>query len=90
MMWKKVGLPKTRGGLGFKGFHCLNKALLAKQIWHLRKNPDSLIARIIKAKYHPNDSVLKAILGKKTILCLEKYLGFYWFNSRTYLEDWEW
>jgi hypothetical protein len=65
MKLEKMGLPKTQGGLGFRDFHCFNKGLLAKQIWLLWKNLDSLIARIMKAKYHPNDSVFKATLGKK-------------------------
>ncbi|XP_059451001.1 uncharacterized protein LOC132181785 [Corylus avellana] len=59
-----MGLPKVRGGLGFKDFYCFNKALLAKQIWLLWKTPKSLIARIMKAKYNPDASVLEAPLGK--------------------------
>jgi hypothetical protein len=59
------GVIKKERGLGFRDFHCFNKALLAKQIWRLWKNPNSLIAEIIKAKYHPNESVLEANLGKK-------------------------
>ena len=71
MKCEKMGSPKTQGCLGFRDFHCFNKALLAKQIWRLWKNPNSLIARIMKAKYHPNDLVLEATLGKKNHHLLE-------------------
>ena len=59
-------LPKENGRLGFRDFFCINKALLAKQIWHLWNTIDSLIAKNIKAKYHSNDSILDASIGKKT------------------------
>jgi hypothetical protein len=35
------------------------------QCWRLLKNPDSLAARIIKAKYYPHGSIMKAKLGSK-------------------------
>jgi hypothetical protein len=31
MKWSKMGIPKSRGGIGFWDFICFNKALLAKQ-----------------------------------------------------------
>jgi hypothetical protein len=51
--------------MGFHDLSCFNKALLAKQVWRLWKTPDSLIAKIIKAKYFLNCLVLEAFLGKK-------------------------
>jgi hypothetical protein len=51
--------------MGFRDLSCFNKALLAKQLWRLWKTPESLIARIMKAKYFPDCSVLEASLGKK-------------------------
>jgi hypothetical protein len=65
LSWNKLGLSKMDGGMGFRDLGCFNKALLAKQIWRLWKTPDSLIARIMKAKYYPECSVLEASLGKK-------------------------
>jgi hypothetical protein len=34
-------------------------AMLPKQGWRLLQNPDSLCARILKAKYFPNTGVLE-------------------------------
>jgi hypothetical protein len=68
MNWEKLGLSKKSGGLGFREFACFNKALLAKQIWRMWKTPESLIAKIIKAKYHPECSILEAPLGGKPFL----------------------
>jgi hypothetical protein len=35
-------------------------AMLTKQVWHLWQQPDSLCARVLKAKYFPNSSILGA------------------------------
>ena len=37
--------------------------MLAKQGWRLLSNPNSLCAKVYKAKYHPNGDVLNAKLG---------------------------
>jgi hypothetical protein len=60
-----MGLPKDHGGLGFRDLVSFNTALLAKQGWRPLKSPNSLSARIIKAKYFPNGSFLKEKLGSK-------------------------
>ena len=60
-----MGVSKARGGMGFWDLACFNNALLAKQIWHLWKTPENLVARIMKAKYYPDCSVLDAFLGKE-------------------------
>lgn len=51
--------------MGFRDLHSFNKALLAKQVWRLWSQPDSLAARILKAKYYPQGSVLEAKVGNK-------------------------
>jgi hypothetical protein len=65
MSWSKLSLSKAQGGMGFRDLSCFKKAMLAKQVWRLWKTPDSLIAKIMKAKYFPDDSILEAPLGKK-------------------------
>ena len=60
-----MGLPKSRGGMGFRDFIFFNKALLAKQCWQLWNKPDTLVSRIMTAKYYANSSILEAKLGNK-------------------------
>lgn len=50
--WSSLGMAKAKGGLGFRDLACLNRALLAKQEWRLLKEPQSLVAKIFKAKYY--------------------------------------
>jgi hypothetical protein len=52
--------PKKEGGLGFRDIHAFNLAMLANQCWRLGDKLDPLCARILKAKYYPNTSVLEA------------------------------
>mgnify|MGYP007071371709 CR=1 FL=1 len=65
MPWWKLCVPKNQGGMGFRDIHCFNLALLAKQAWRLIDNPDSLCARILRAKYYPEGDLLNATLKKK-------------------------
>jgi len=58
--WERLTQPKKEGGLGFRDLHSFNMAMLAKQGWRLIQTPESLCARILKAKYFPNTSVLQA------------------------------
>ena len=48
--------------MGFRDFHSFNLAMLSKQCWRLITNPDSLCARVLKAKYYPNVNLLQATL----------------------------
>lgn len=51
---------KLKGGLGLKDLHSFNIALLAKHGWRILENPNSLLARVLKAKYFPQDDLLTA------------------------------
>ncbi|XP_062021069.1 uncharacterized protein LOC133737557 [Rosa rugosa] len=61
--WERLCVSKKEGGMGFKNLHWFNKAMLAKQSWRLLQNPNSLLARLYKAIYFPNDEYLTAGLG---------------------------
>jgi hypothetical protein len=56
--WEKFTNSKSDGGLGFRDIQLFNQALLARQAWGLIERPDSLCARVLKAKYYPNGYLL--------------------------------
>jgi ribonuclease HI len=58
MSWDKITKRKGQGGMGFKDLHLFNQALLAKQAWRLIAFPDSLCAKLLKAKYYPNGELM--------------------------------
>jgi hypothetical protein len=64
LAWWKMCYPKSEGGMGFHDFHCFNLAMLAKQVWRLDTDHESLCAMVLRAKYYPNDDILTA--GPKT------------------------
>jgi hypothetical protein len=51
--------------MGYRDLEAFNLALLAKQGWRILKNPNSLMATILKEKYFPRVSLLEAPLGNK-------------------------
>ena len=74
--WRKMCKSKSDGGMGFRNLQAFNLAMLAKQAWRILKNPNSLIARIYKAKYFPFSDILSAKLG-----CSPSYAWRSIFNS---------
>ena len=63
LSWKKLCWPKEAGGLGFRDLHTFNLVMLEKQGWQLMHNTDTLVARILKAKYFPHDELFQAQAG---------------------------
>ena len=55
-------VPKENGGRA----RLFNLVLLAKQGWQIYQNPDSLLHRVLKAKYFKSTSFLEAQLGNST------------------------
>lgn len=57
----QVETPKLQGGMGFRDIRAFNQALLAKRACRYIETPDSLCARLLKAKYFPNGSLLDTV-----------------------------
>ncbi|GAU20296.1 hypothetical protein TSUD_337770 [Trifolium subterraneum] len=63
LAWERLACPKAYGGLGFRNFEAFNKAMVAKQVWNIVQNLNSLVAKLIKARYFPRSSLFEAPLG---------------------------
>jgi len=61
--WSNLCKTKQDGGLGFRTLKDFNEAMLAKQGWRLLTNPDTPLAKSLKAKYYPNCHFLKSKPG---------------------------
>ncbi|KAA3485160.1 reverse transcriptase [Gossypium australe] len=68
--WQNLCLSKDEGGMGFRNMAKFNVSLLAKQGWRILNNPNSLVARVLKAKYFSNENFLNS--------CLENNCSFTW------------
>ncbi|KAL0431961.1 UNVERIFIED_CONTAM: putative mitochondrial protein [Sesamum radiatum] len=63
LSWKKKCFSKLDGGLGFRNLEAFNLALLAKQLWRILTRPDSLVSKVLKAKYFPRSHLFDASVG---------------------------
>lgn len=63
MAWERMTKHKHAGGIGFKCLRDVNLSMLGKQCWRLITNPESLVARLYKAKYYANFEFMEAGLG---------------------------
>lgn len=61
--WSRMTVHKSAGGLGFMDLRDFNISMLAKQGWRLLTNQQSLVRRLFKARYYPNNSFMEAKLG---------------------------
>lgn len=73
--WDKLCNSKRYGGMGFKYLISFNLAMLEKQVWRVIHYPNSLLNRVLKAKYFFHCDIFKATLKSnayftwKSIFC---------------------
>ncbi|XP_031106177.1 uncharacterized protein LOC116010810 [Ipomoea triloba] len=67
--WDQLCVPRKFGGLGFKDLRAFNLTMLGKQEWRFLTMPQSLVARVYKARYFPTTSFLDATIGNNPSYC---------------------
>ncbi|XP_019200193.1 PREDICTED: uncharacterized protein LOC109193819 [Ipomoea nil] len=67
--WDRLCVPKKYGGFGFKDLRAFNLAMLGKQAWRFLTAPESLAARVYKARYFPKSTFYEASLGNCPSYC---------------------
>ncbi|XP_017239513.1 uncharacterized mitochondrial protein AtMg00310-like [Daucus carota subsp. sativus] len=60
LSWGDMSMSKHEGGLGFRSLYGFNIALIGKHCWKFLKQPQSLVARVFKARYYPNCNFMQA------------------------------
>jgi hypothetical protein len=89
---------KGKGGMGFRDLQSFNLAMLAKQVWRLLCEPESLCARVLRARYYLDRKLLNAKLKsgssytwQSVMAGLECFkLGYIWrVGDGTQINIWE-
>ena len=60
MSWERLSTPKCFGGMGLKNLKAFNMAMIGKEAWKLVTSPNSLIIKLLKAKYYPRSDYFGA------------------------------
>ena len=96
--WWKLCVPKAKGSMEFRDLQSFNLAMLAKQVWRLLCEPESLCARVLRARYYPDGNLLNAKMKsgssytwQSVLVGLECFkLGYIWrVGDGTQINIWD-
>ncbi|PNX65466.1 ribonuclease H, partial [Trifolium pratense] len=59
-----MAYPKEMGGMGFRNLHLFNIAMIAKQGCKFMMQPNSLVAKIYKARWKIGNSTNIKVMGE--------------------------
>jgi ribonuclease HI len=68
--------------MGFRDISSFNQALLAKQGWRIMTEPDSLLAKVFKAKYFPTSNFLQAKPGHRSSYSWQSIMKASWILKK--------
>jgi len=55
LSWERLSVYKNHGGIGFKDLTSFNVAMLGKQGWKFQTDVDSIVTKLFKVRYFPNN-----------------------------------
>jgi hypothetical protein len=73
LSWERLLVHKNDGGMGFKDLTFFTIAMLGKHGWKFRTYSSSLLSRLFKARYFPNNDYQGSRLGSN-LSYVEKHL----------------
>lgn len=83
-------MAKFDSGLGFKDFESFNLELLASQWWRIMNRHDSLVFKVLRAKYFPREYPMKVQLRNSPSHLWRSLVVGRVVVERVPLESWEW
>ena len=66
MKWQKMCRSKALGEMGFRNMAQFNIAMLCKQGWRLLKQKETLVYKVLQARYFPGKSFMESKMGNNS------------------------